>query len=221
MIDDKSASETPSNNEKLSYKFILDGLRERQLKQFDRTLEMQLEVVVEAVSEMAAPVEEKIEVASEVTPEVHLEAEFCGTEAEAETEPPVDTESLESYDGIDLPRDKKYFRIGEVSDLIGVEPYVLRYWEGEFKLLKPEKSGSGHRVYGRKDVETLHRIKHLLYVEKFSIKGAKKKLLERRKEGAVATVSAGDLKKRHDFLKGMAHGLKDLLHFARDNNPGG
>jgi DNA-binding transcriptional MerR regulator len=69
--------------------------------------------------------------------------------------------------------DKLYFKIGEVSDLLGVEPYVLRYWETEFAVLSPKKSGTGHRLYRRKDVELLLRIKHLLYEKKFTIEGAR------------------------------------------------
>src|SRR5579863_4761350 len=69
--------------------------------------------------------------------------------------------------------DKLYFRIGEVSELLGVEPYVLRYWESEFPALAPKKSGTGHRLYRRKDVETLLRIKHLLYEKRFTIEGAR------------------------------------------------
>jgi len=72
--------------------------------------------------------------------------------------------------------DKLYFKIGEVSDLLGVEPYVLRYWETEFPVLSPRKSGTGHRLYRRKDVELLLRIKHLLYEKKFTIEGARQSL---------------------------------------------
>src|SRR3974377_1326420 len=72
--------------------------------------------------------------------------------------------------------DKLYFRIGEVSDLLGVEPYVLRYWETEFPVLSPKKSGTGHRLYRRKDVELLLRIKHLLYERLFTIEGARQAL---------------------------------------------
>ncbi len=72
--------------------------------------------------------------------------------------------------------DKLYFKIGEVSDLLGVEPYVLRYWETEFPVLSPKKSGTGHRLYRRKDVELLLRIKHLLYEKKFTIEGARQTL---------------------------------------------
>ena len=72
--------------------------------------------------------------------------------------------------------DKLYFKIGEVSDLLGVEPYVLRYWETEFPVLSPKKSGTGHRLYRRKDVELLLRIKHLLYEKRFTIEGARQSL---------------------------------------------
>jgi DNA-binding transcriptional MerR regulator len=72
--------------------------------------------------------------------------------------------------------DKLYFKIGEVSELLGVEPYVLRYWESEFPSLSPKKSGTGHRLYRRKDVELLLRIKHLLYEKRFTIEGARQSL---------------------------------------------
>ncbi len=74
--------------------------------------------------------------------------------------------------------DKLYFRIGEVSELVGVQPYVLRYWESEFPDIKPSKSKSGQRLYKRKDVESLVRIKQLLYEERFTIDGARKRLKE-------------------------------------------
>jgi DNA-binding transcriptional MerR regulator len=72
--------------------------------------------------------------------------------------------------------DKLYFKIGEVSELLGVEAYVLRYWETEFPALSPKKSGTGHRLYRRKDVELLLRIKHLLYEKRFTIEGARQSL---------------------------------------------
>ena len=75
--------------------------------------------------------------------------------------------------------DKLFFRIGEVSELVGVEPYVLRYWESEFPALTPKKSSSGQRMFRRKDVELLLRIKHLLYDQKFTIEGARKALLDK------------------------------------------
>jgi len=77
--------------------------------------------------------------------------------------------------------DKLYFRIGEVAELLGVEPYVLRYWESEFPLLSPKKSGAGHRLYRRKDVELLLRIKQLLYEKRFTIQGARQWLQNERR----------------------------------------
>ncbi|HWH78630.1 MAG TPA: MerR family transcriptional regulator [Candidatus Binatus sp.] len=78
--------------------------------------------------------------------------------------------------------EKIYFKIGEVSEIVGVEPYVLRYWETEFELLKPSKAPSKHRLYKKRDVELLLNIKRLLYTEGFTIEGARKKLKETKKE---------------------------------------
>jgi DNA-binding transcriptional MerR regulator len=69
--------------------------------------------------------------------------------------------------------DKLYFRIGDVSRLVGVKPFVLRFWETEFPQLAPKKSGTGHRLYRRKDVEAVLEIKRLLYEERFTIEGAR------------------------------------------------
>ena len=69
---------------------------------------------------------------------------------------------------------KLYFRIGEVANLVGVEPHVLRYWEREFRVIRPTKSAKGQRVYSRRDVENLMRVRELLYRDGFTIAGAKK-----------------------------------------------
>jgi DNA-binding transcriptional MerR regulator len=76
---------------------------------------------------------------------------------------------------------KLYFRIGEVAKLAGIKPYVLRFWETEFGGLGPKKSGSGHRLYRRKDVELVLEIKRLLYDKRFTIEGARKVLESRPK----------------------------------------
>jgi len=81
--------------------------------------------------------------------------------------------------------DRLYFRIGDVAELVGVKPYVLRYWETEFPMIAPQKSASGQRVYRRSDVETVLMIKHLLYTERYSIDGARKRLRELRKDGVL------------------------------------
>jgi DNA-binding transcriptional MerR regulator len=77
--------------------------------------------------------------------------------------------------------DKFYFKIGEVSRILNVKPYVLRFWESEFRL-SPAKNQSQHRVYRRQDVETLLEIKRLLYDERFTIEGARSKLKELARE---------------------------------------
>jgi DNA-binding transcriptional MerR regulator len=80
--------------------------------------------------------------------------------------------------------DKLYFRIGEVARLAGIKPYVLRFWETEFPSLGPRKSGTGHRLYRRKDVELVLEIKRLLYEKRFTIEGARKTLETRGKTEA-------------------------------------
>jgi len=74
--------------------------------------------------------------------------------------------------------DKLYFKIGEVAEITGVKPYVLRYWESEFKMVNPSKSRSRQRLYRKTDVELIFKIKELLYEERFTINGARKKLKE-------------------------------------------
>jgi DNA-binding transcriptional MerR regulator len=70
--------------------------------------------------------------------------------------------------------DRVFYRIKEVCDLTGLKPHVLRYWEQEFKDIKPQKSSRGQRLYKRKDLETIFTIKKLLYENRFTIDGAKK-----------------------------------------------
>ena len=78
--------------------------------------------------------------------------------------------------------DKLYFKIGEVASIVGVQPYVLRYWESEFSVVRPSKTRSKHRLYRRRDVETLLQIKRLLHDERFTIEGARKRLKSLQKE---------------------------------------
>lgn len=76
--------------------------------------------------------------------------------------------------------EKAYFRIGEVSKILSVEPYVIRYWETEFKTIKPVRTKAAQRLYRRKDVEELLTIRNLLYQQRFTISGAKKQLMKMR-----------------------------------------
>jgi len=72
--------------------------------------------------------------------------------------------------------DKLYFKIGEVASLLGVKPYVLRYWESEFSAIRPAKTRSKHRMYRQRDIAVLRQIQRLLYDERLTIEGAKKRL---------------------------------------------
>ena len=81
---------------------------------------------------------------------------------------------------------KLYYRIGEVSEIVGVEPHVLRYWETEFRSIRPQKSRKGQRIYSRRDVDRLLKVKDLLYSHGFTIAGARKRLREGAAEPELA-----------------------------------
>jgi len=84
-------------------------------------------------------------------------------------------------DALNIP-DKKYFKIGEVCEMVDLKPHVLRYWESEFKIINPVKTKSNQRLYRKKDVQAICTVKELLYEKKYTIAGAKKKLkLEKQK----------------------------------------
>jgi len=105
----------------------------------------------------------------------------------------------------ELP-DKLYFKVGEVSAITGVPAYVLRFWETEFKRIKPKRTASGHRLYRKIDVELILKIKHLLYDEKFTIRGAKQHL----------RAKTGDFKKKSapitvDEIRSELKHIRDLI----------
>jgi DNA-binding transcriptional MerR regulator len=101
---------------------------------------------------------------------------------------------------LEIP-DKRYFRIGEVSHLTGLESYVLRFWETEFKNISPKRTEAGQRLYRKKDVELIFKIKHLLYEKKFTIQGAKQHLDSgRKKETGEKRPSSNILKEIHAEL---------------------
>ncbi len=91
----------------------------------------------------------------------------------------------------ELP-DKLYFKIGEVARIVGVKPYVLRYWETEFPAIRPGKTRSKHRLYRRRDVEALLEIKRLLHNERYTIEGAKRRLKGGAKSAATPPPPAPD-----------------------------
>src|ERR1700730_11246158 len=114
--------------------------------------------------------------------------------------------------------DKLYFKIGEVSELLGVEPYVLRYWETEFTVLSPKKSGTGHRLYRRKDVELLLRIKHLLYEKRFTIEGARQTLHAESRAPKPRTIPRRQQQElfAEDPLPEIRRELSDILEFLKE-----
>jgi DNA-binding transcriptional MerR regulator len=103
---------------------------------------------------------------------------------------------------------KEYYSIGDVCELTGLKPHVLRYWETQFELLHPTKNRAGNRVFRRKEIELVLLVKHLLYEKKFTIDGARQRLLDMRQRGEMA-----DEKKDvvdHEFLGGLKQELNHL-----------
>lgn len=110
--------------------------------------------------------------------------------------------------------DKLFFKIGEVAEIVGVEQHVLRYWEDEFNVLKPNKNHSGQRLYQKKDIETVLEIKHLLYTEKFTIAGAKNRL----KKGKNTTAQMDfnfEQGQMADLKKQLRRDLKSILKILK------
>src|SRR5574342_60586 len=99
--------------------------------------------------------------------------------------------------------DRLYFRIGEVSDITGVPPYVLRYWESEFPALQPRKSGGGQRLYRKRDVLMVLEIRKLLYQERYTVAGARRRLTEREERARRQELQA--------TLQRLRTGLEDVL----------
>lgn len=106
---------------------------------------------------------------------------------------------------------KLYFKIGEVSKIAGIQPYVLRYWESEFKTIKPSRTKSKQRIYRKNDVEIILEIKRMLYEEKLTIAGARKKLQELKSKGKKQLQFDFDGKKDYrNILKEIKKELKAI-----------
>jgi DNA-binding transcriptional MerR regulator len=108
---------------------------------------------------------------------------------------------------------KAYYSIGDVCDLTGLKPHVLRYWETQFDVLRPSKNRAGNRVYRPKDVELILLVKNLLYEQKYTIDGANQKLLGLRKEGDLEEEQQEVM--GPEFLSSMKKDLEDLLSILR------
>lgn len=103
---------------------------------------------------------------------------------------------------------KAYYSIGEVCDLTGLKDHVLRYWETQFDVLNPTKNRAGNRVYRPKEIEVILLVKHLLYEEKYTIEGARKKLQDMRKSGELAEERQEVLEP--EVLAGLKSELQEL-----------
>ena len=105
-------------------------------------------------------------------------------------------QNLTSYEK-ELPN-KLYFKVGEVSAIIGIPAYVLRFWEAEFKKINPKRSDSGQRLYRKSDIELILKIKHLLYDKKFTIQGARQhlKIKPDEKKAKPSTISLDEIRIR-------------------------
>jgi DNA-binding transcriptional MerR regulator len=121
---------------------------------------------------------------------------------------------MEKKSGFSIP-EKLYFKIGEISQITGVEPYVLRYWESEFKIVTPARTHSKQRLYRRRDLELILEIKKLLYDEKFTIAGAKKKLRKMKANDEKQMKLDLPEKKYHNALLQVKKELEDLQLLLR------
>jgi DNA-binding transcriptional MerR regulator len=113
-----------------------------------------------------------------------------------------------------LSNERLYYRIGEVSRITGLKPHVLRYWESEFRIIRPHKGESLHRLYRRRDLDLILKIKRLLYEEGFTISGAKRKIrdLERieNREPKPAAVEEKSDRKNRELLAEVLEELKGI-----------
>ena len=103
---------------------------------------------------------------------------------------------------------KVYYSIGDVCDLTGLKPHVLRYWETQFEVLRPTKNQAGNRVYRSKEIEVIMLVKRLLYEQKYTIEGANKKLLKIRAGGNLEEERRGVLES--EVLQGLKTDLLEL-----------
>jgi DNA-binding transcriptional MerR regulator len=104
---------------------------------------------------------------------------------------------------------KEYYSIGDVCDLTGLKPHVLRYWETQFEVLHPHKNRAGNRVFLAKDIELILLVKRLLYQEKYTIEGARQKLDEMKSSGELGVERRGVL--NPELLAGMKSDLQEVL----------
>lgn len=116
-----------------------------------------------------------------------------------------------------LPTGKLYYSISEVSDLVGVKPHVLRYWETQFKMLHPRKGRGGARMYRKRDIEVLFDIKQLLYDQRFTIAGARRKILDDKQDGKDQIELPFTKLDREETIRALKKDMESLLHMLKQD----
>ena len=112
---------------------------------------------------------------------------------------------------------QEYFSIGDVCQLTDLKPHVLRYWESQFRFLNPVKNRSGNRVYQRREIELIMLVKHLLYTEKFTIEGARKRIEQYRRTGVLKTEARYALQR--ETIEDLALELRQIKDILDGNAP--
>ncbi len=104
---------------------------------------------------------------------------------------------------------REYFSIGEVCELTGLKPHVLRYWETQFRELNPSKNRAGNRVYRAREIKIVELVKHLLYDEKYTIDGARGRLEKLREQGELDDAAGRALDRQ--AIRRLQHGIEELV----------
>ena len=112
---------------------------------------------------------------------------------------------------------QEYFSIGDVCQLTDLKPHVLRYWESQFRFLNPVKNRSGNRVYQRREIELIMLVKHLLYTDKYTIEGARKRIEHYRRTGSLK--SEGRLALEQETIENLTVELRSILDILDGKTP--
>jgi len=112
---------------------------------------------------------------------------------------------------------QEFFSIGDVCQLTELKPHVLRYWESQFRFLNPAKNRSGNRVYQRREIELIMLVKHLLYTEKYTIEGARRRIEHYRRTGTIKSEARFAL--QHESIEGLRTELRAILDILEGKTP--
>jgi len=112
---------------------------------------------------------------------------------------------------------QEFFSIGDVCQLTELKPHVLRYWESQFRFLNPAKNRSGNRVYQRREIELIMLVKHLLYTEKYTIEGARRRIEHYRRTGTIKSEARFAL--QHESIESLRTELRAILDILEGTTP--